>query len=72
MSGDELRWGPRHDVKDRMTKASEISKRRGNWTLGIMIGVRRMRSGSERVTKDVGKRRKSSENGGIVLERHGM
>ena len=77
MSGDELQRG------GRMTKTSGISKRKGNrtcvgksdignWTLGIMIGVRQMRSGSERVMKDVGKRRKSSGSGGIVLERHGM
>ena len=32
MSGDELRQGPRHDVKGRMTKTSEISKRKGNRT----------------------------------------
>ena len=32
MSGDELRRGPRHDVKGRMTKTSEISKRKGNRT----------------------------------------
>ena len=32
MSGDVLRRGPRHDVKGRMTKTSEISKRKGNRT----------------------------------------
>ena len=78
MSGDELQRGPRHDVKGRMTKTSEISKRKGNWTcvgksdIGNNDRGPTMRSGSERVMKDVGKRRKSSGNGGIVSERHGM
>ena len=75
MSGDELRRGPRHDVKGRMTKTSEISKRKGNRTC---VGKSdngnndRGQTNEIRVRKGDEGCRKGSEVVGIVSERHGM
>ena len=54
MSGDELRQGPRHDVKDRMTKTSGISKRKGNRT---SVGTSDFRNDVWGPTNDIGVRK---------------
>ena len=54
MSRDELQQGPRHDVKDRMTKTSGISKRKGNRT---SVGTLDFRNDVWGLTNEIGVRK---------------